>query len=121
MRRSNALLQTLQKSTKVLEATVERKLAEERAGWEGRVGKLEEEVRSLTAKLAGEQALHVENGAEEVEADDEEEAARVGEEASSIEGTLVQKRSPSSASAASQVGAAPASVAVAVTTEKVES
>ncbi|PWN18635.1 hypothetical protein BCV69DRAFT_301116 [Microstroma glucosiphilum] len=120
VRRSNALLQTLQKSTRVLEATVERKLAEERAGWEVRVGRLEEEVKSLTAKLAGEQVLEMEDGADQE--DEAEETARVRQEsetAQSLEEEVVQKRSPSSASAAS--GSRAPSVAVAVTTEKVES
>lgn len=47
VRRSNTLLQTLQKSSTVLEATVERKIREERAYWEQRVKRLESRVRQL--------------------------------------------------------------------------
>ncbi|CAO1639224.1 unnamed protein product [Sympodiomycopsis kandeliae] len=47
VRRSNALLQTLQKSSKVLEATVDRKIREERSAWESRVRELEARVRHL--------------------------------------------------------------------------
>lgn len=135
VRRSNALLQTLQKSTRVLEATVERKLAEERAGWEVRVGRLEEQVRILTARLGDEQqTLDVEAPAEEEEdAAAVEEAAPVSEAqadedaATSVEPVLVQKGSPSSASATTAApasatsGSRPPEVAVAIAMEEVES
>lgn len=47
VRRSNALIQTLQKSSKVLEATVDRKIREERSVWQARVTALEARVREL--------------------------------------------------------------------------
>lgn len=47
VRRSNALLQTLQKSSKVLEATVDRKIREERSVWESKVKHLEARIARL--------------------------------------------------------------------------
>lgn len=54
VRRSNTLLQTLQKSSKVLEATVDRKIREERSFWERRVKHLEAKVRRLEGGVGGE-------------------------------------------------------------------
>ncbi|PWN47290.1 hypothetical protein IE53DRAFT_257246 [Violaceomyces palustris] len=53
IKRSNTLLQTLQRSSRVLEETVDRRLREERIIWEGRVRGLEGRVRELEAKLGG--------------------------------------------------------------------
>lgn len=50
VRRSNTLLQTLQRSARVLEMTVDRRLQEERAIWEAKVDALEDRCRRLEAK-----------------------------------------------------------------------
>jgi hypothetical protein len=50
VRRSNTLLQTLQRSSRVLDATVDRRIREERLVWENRVQGLEARVRELEAK-----------------------------------------------------------------------
>lgn len=49
VRRSNTLLQTLQKSAHVLEMTVDRRLKEERSIWEAKIEALEERCRQLEA------------------------------------------------------------------------
>ncbi|CEH17303.1 hypothetical protein CBOM_03356 [Ceraceosorus bombacis] len=51
VRRSNTLLQTLQRSSRVLDATVDRRIKEERGMWETRVHALEDRVRELEGKL----------------------------------------------------------------------
>ncbi|PWN45269.1 hypothetical protein IE81DRAFT_344957 [Ceraceosorus guamensis] len=51
VRRSNTLLQTLQRSSRVLDATVDRRIKEERGMWETRVHTLEDRVRELEGKL----------------------------------------------------------------------
>lgn len=51
VRRSNTLLQTLQRSSKVLEETVERKVREERTVWEERTRRLEERMKILEAEV----------------------------------------------------------------------
>ena len=51
VRRSNTLLQTLQKSSRVLELTVDRRMREERVLWEAKVQQLEERCLRLERRL----------------------------------------------------------------------
>lgn len=53
VRRSNTLLQTLQKSSRVLELTVDRRVREERVLWESKMRSLEERCNRLEKKLGG--------------------------------------------------------------------
>ena len=52
IRSSNTLLQTLQRSNRVLEETVDRRVREETASWHARVERLEEQLERTNAELA---------------------------------------------------------------------
>ncbi|CAO1623822.1 unnamed protein product [Parajaminaea phylloscopi] len=85
VKRSNTLLQMLQKSSKVLEATVDRKIREERGVWEKRVKRLEAKVR----RLEGGEGTESEDEASDAGLDDT--AATAGADAVKSEADLAQQ------------------------------